>query len=61
MSTYILQDAEVKLTGRTALRNTLGKTQQLVEVTPANPDDGNWKKWTMEAALYYVVEPRELT
>jgi len=59
MDTYVLGEDEVKLTGRTANRAVGSKTQELVEITPANPDDGTWKKWTPMSALFKVKEAPE--
>ena len=57
MDTYVLGEHEVKLTGRKAARACVGgKMQELVEVTPANIDDGSWKKWTPMTALFKVQE-----
>jgi len=57
MDTYVLGEHEVKLTGRKAARAGVGgKSQELVEVTPANKDDGTWKKWTPMSALFKVQE-----
>ena len=53
--TYVYQDGEVKLTGRVARRPGPGsKVQELVEITPANPDDGSWKRWIPMSTLYKV-------
>ncbi len=55
METYVLGEDEVKLTGRKASRAGVGgKMQELVEITPANIDDGTWKKWTPMSALFKV-------
>lgn len=57
METYVLGEHEVKLTGRKASRPGIGgKKQELVEVTPANKDDGTWLKWTPATALFKVEE-----
>lgn len=56
MTAYVLQDAEVKLTGRTAVRTVAGRTNELVEVTPVDPDNGTWKKWVMRGALFEIKE-----
>jgi hypothetical protein len=61
MSTYVLQDTEVKLTGRTAERKMAGdKVQTLVEVTPADEDNGNWKKWVPKATLFEIKNTQVL-
>jgi hypothetical protein len=55
MSTYVLNDTEVKLTGRTASRSVPGgKQQELVEVTPAEEDNGTWKKWVPKSTLFQI-------
>lgn len=58
MITYVLDNIEVKKTGRVAVKPapTLGTIKQpkLVEVTPANEDDGSWKKWVHENALFEI-------
>jgi hypothetical protein len=57
MTSFILSDTEVKLTGRKAARKmTGGKEQELVEVTPADENDGSWKKWVPESSLFKVRE-----
>lgn len=55
---YVYQDGEVRLTGRTAVRNVGAKKQELVEITPANQDDGTWKRWVPLNSLFKVVENR---
>lgn len=55
MKTYVLNDTEVKLTGRTATRpQPGGKTLELVEVTPSDEDNGTWKKWVPRATLFEI-------
>ena len=57
MKTYVLQDTEVKLTGRKANKKGVGtKVNELVEVTPADEDNGNWKKWVPMNTLFEIVE-----
>lgn len=56
MKYFVLNDAEVKLTGRVARRTAAGKTQELVEVTPAFEDNGTWKKWIPRSALFEIQE-----
>jgi hypothetical protein len=60
MQTFILQDLEVRLTGRTASRKGPGlKVQELVEVTPVDEDQGSWKKWVPRATLFEInPEPK---
>lgn len=62
--TYVYQETEVKLTGRTAKRAAGGKasrrtpkttTEQVVyEITPAEIENGSWKKWVRMAELYEI-------
>lgn len=51
---YVHQDCEVRLTGRTASRMVGSKKQELVEITPANMDDGTWKRWVPLNSLFKV-------
>lgn len=56
-SKFVLQDTEVKLTGRKAIRKGPGgKQQELVEVTPVDEDSGTWKKWVPYATLFKIEE-----
>ncbi len=52
--TYVYQDSEVKLTGRVAQRAVGNKMQEVVEITPANIDDGSWKRWVPLSSLFKV-------
>lgn len=55
--TYVLGESEVKKTGRTATKPMAGgKTMLLVEVTPVNDYDGNWKKWVAPTTLLEIHE-----
>lgn len=57
MQTYVLNDTEVKLTGRVAKRAGPGnKQQELVEVTPAEEDNGTWKKWVPRSTLFEIQQ-----
>ena len=58
METYVCGEDEVKLTGRVAHRTVGPKIQELVEVTPSNPDNGTWTKWTTRSALFKVQESK---
>lgn len=68
VDTFVYQEWEVKMTGRTAERQTNTarttrrpgaqvRTQQetLVEITPVNIEDGSWKKWVKPSDLYKVT------
>jgi hypothetical protein len=53
--TYVLGDIEVKKTGRTATKQMgFGPPAILVEVTPVDENDGNWKKWVAPGALFTI-------
>ena len=55
---FVLNDTEVKLTGRRATRpGPGGKVQELVEVTPADEDQGTWKKWVPRSTLFKIEGP----
>lgn len=56
---YVLENIEVKKTGRIAVRQAAlpgKKAHELVEVTPANENDGSWTKWVTESSLYRIVD-----
>jgi hypothetical protein len=54
--TYVLDGEEVVLTGRIAKRETTsGRSTELVEVQPADKDNGSWKKWVAMNSLFKVV------
>ena len=54
--TYVLDGEEVALTGRIARResNRIAAVE-LVEVQPADKDNGSWKKWVPMNSLYKVM------
>lgn len=53
--TFVLGDAEVKKTGRTASKPMPGgKVMTLVEVTPVSEYDGTWKKWVRPDTLFHI-------
>ena len=55
--TYVHGETEVKKTGRSATKPTVGgKTLELVEITPVNSYDGDWKKFVQPNALLTIVE-----
>lgn len=61
MTTYVLNDTEVKLTGRTAKKKGIGtKINELVEVTPSDENNGNWKKWVPQSTLFEIDEQNPL-
>ena len=52
---FVLGDAEVKKTGRTASKAMPGGKQMvLVEVTPVHEYDGAWKKWVRPDTLFHI-------
>ncbi len=56
-ATYVHGETEVKKTGRVATKPTVGgKTLELVEITPVNDYDGNWKKFVNPNSLLTIVE-----
>jgi hypothetical protein len=58
---YVYHDTEVKLTGRTAIkrkrsgRNAGQVSAELYEVTPADIEEGSWKKWVRPDDLYEII------
>lgn len=55
--TYVHGETEVKKTGRIATKPTVGgKTMELVEITPFNSYDGDWKKFVQPNSLLTIVE-----
>lgn len=60
--TYVYNDTEIKLTGRTATRtSTRGQTATLYEITPASDHDLTWKKWVELNKLYEIQQSKPLT
>lgn len=64
--TYVFGDLEVSLTGREAIktleakgRRTQDKTFTLYEITPADKEEGSWKKWVKLTDLYEIQEDSE--
>lgn len=54
--TYVLDGEEVVLTGRIARRETARvASAELVEVQPADKDNGSWKKWVPMNSLFKVI------
>lgn len=61
MKTYVLNDTEVRMTGRVAKRQGPGnKETTLVEVTPADEDNGTWKKWVPMSTLFEIQSSNPL-
>ena len=66
MSSFVWNDTEVKKTGRVAKKEQRKSTVRsnrrpsridvLYEITPANEDDGTWKKWIRHEDLYAIVD-----
>lgn len=62
--TYVFNDTEVVLTGRQSQRAIKRRTERSthqtvvvkVEVTPADPENGSWKKWVNKAELFEIRE-----
>ena len=61
--TYVFGDLEVKLTGREAKkeleargRRSEPKVYVLHEITPADIEEGSWKKWVKITDLYEIGE-----
>lgn len=58
--TYLHDDVEVVLTGRTATRELRrGKTDEKVEIKPTNPLQGSWTKWVRMSDLYTIDKEDE--
>lgn len=56
MKSYVYENTEVRLTGRTGQRKlTSGKIDEVVEITPVDQMVGSWKKWVQKNSLYEVV------
>jgi len=53
--TYLLDDVEVKFTGRSAVRQLRNnRTDERFEVTPNKSLEGTWKKWVRRTDLYII-------
>jgi len=62
VKTYVYTNTEVRLTGRTAnkeLKSTRKGKESTVavlhEITPADPENGSWKKWVRMAELFEIT------
>lgn len=59
MSTkYVYKDIEVVLTNRTAVKQLRTKKDVLYEIKPADPDQGNWRKWVRKTDLHEIIEAK---
>ena len=53
--TYLHEDVEVRMTGRTATRELRkNKVDRRVEITPVDKMQGGWKKWVRPTDLYKI-------
>ncbi len=58
---YVYNDIEVKLTGRKASKPGVGgKVSVLHEITPADENNGDWKKWVPMQVLFQIEEQPKL-
>ena len=62
--TYVFKDTEVRLTGRTAIRESnrrstrgMTSTTKLVEITPTNVENGSWTRWIQQSELFEIQSP----
>jgi hypothetical protein len=59
--TYVYGETEVHMTGRTATKSLPGgKLMVLVEITPVNSYDGDWKKFVNQSALLTIIPAKDL-
>lgn len=69
MTSYVFENTEVVLTGRRAEREiphkrtragaggrAVPRTDELVEITPEDKEDGSWKKFVRMTDLYKITE-----
>lgn len=63
-ATFVWNDTEVKLTGREAKREVKGRqgTRFVIrlEITPADNEDGSWKKWVLEKELLTISDDQSV-
>lgn len=53
---YVYENTEVIKTGRRSQRKlSSGKVDELVEITPTDSINGQWKKWVREDMLFTVL------
>ncbi len=52
---FVYEGLEVKLTSRKANRTLKNnKIDEIYEITPANSEQGTWKKWIRKPDLYEI-------
>lgn len=57
--TFVWGESEVRKTGRIATKPLPGgKVMTLVEITPVNSYDGDWKKFVNETSLLTIVQAK---
>ena len=56
--TYVHGEIEVKKTGRQAEKPVPGGKQKMVvvEITPADDNEGTWKKWVNPQNLFSIIQ-----
>ena len=61
--TYVHNGIEVVTTGRTAHKKIEGRGRRVAsridllhEITPADAEQGSWKKWVRKEELYQITE-----
>jgi len=66
--TYVYENVEVVLTGRTADREVGRETKRskkridtLVEIKPKDKEDGSWKKFVRMTDLYKIADETQTT
>lgn len=67
--TYVYDNTEVKLTGRTAEKKTESKGRRgreasvkvdtMYEITPAGVGEASWKRWVRMTDLYEINDNKE--
>ena len=58
--TYVHNGHEVVLTGRKAQKETRSKKiMEVVEIKPADPENGSFKSWVQMNELYEIMEDGE--
>lgn len=56
--TFVYENQEIVLTGRSAVKRVNSREFKLLEITPLDKDIG-WKKWVRREDLYEISEPDE--